>query len=96
MSEKSRVIILSHLDNVSKDALYEVIQRVIKSQEVPIKKRLVLRDKLLPYKQHVRFLANTTSKKRKKKKIRKLMQVGGGALSSILEIAIPLLLRLYE
>ena len=88
-----RVIILSHLDDVAKDHLYETIAHVIRSDKVPFEKRLFLKKKLGPYKDQLRFI---TSRKNVKQKSRKLAQIGGGPMTHLLGTAIPLLLNLYS
>ena len=89
-----RVILLSHLDNSTRDRLYETISHVLKSNRVPFAKKLFLKSKLLPYKDQLRFLADKKKSSRSKKQ--RLAQIGGGPMTHVLGTAIPLLLNLYS
>ena len=94
MKPTDRVILMSHLDDVSRDALYETINKVLTSTSVPPSKRRYLKTKLMPFKSDLRFLADrrksTTSKKKK------LTQMGGAPMGVVLRTAVPLLLNLYK
>jgi hypothetical protein len=94
MKSSQRVILLSHLDDKTRDALYQTINSVLKSETVPARKRLFLRTKLLPFKSELRYLASKTKTSSQKRK--KLTQMGGAPLGYILATAIPLLLNLYS
>ena len=94
MKSSQRVILLSHLDDKTRDALYQTINSVLKSDSVPARKRIFLRTKLLPFKAELRFLASRTKTPSQKRK--KLTQMGGAPLGYILATAIPLLLNLYS
>ena len=89
----NRVILLSHLDDKTRDVLYETINSVLKSDSVPMRKRMFLRSKLWPFKEDLRYLAN--KKRTRKQKRSKLTQMGGAPLGYIVSTAIPLLLNLY-
>ncbi len=92
---KDRVIILAHLTDSAKDHLYETINYVLKSEEVPFAKRLFLKNKLGPYKDHLRYLAAHRGGRRGGGKNKKLAQIGGGPMTHVLGAAIPLLLNIY-
>ena len=94
MRSSQRVILLSHLDDKTRDALYQTINSVLKSEAVPARKRMFLRSKLLPFKADLRYLASRRKTSSQKKK--KLTQMGGAPLGYILATAIPLLLNLYQ
>ena len=89
-----RIIIMSHIDDVTRDALYETINHVLTSESIPLRKRLLLKAKLTPFKNDFRFL---TSKKRSSvAKKKKLTMMGGAPLGYVVKTAIPLLLDLYK
>jgi hypothetical protein len=88
-----RVILLAHLDDPSRDALYEAINRVLKSDKLPARRRRFLKSKLEPYKDHLRYLADASKSPARKKK--RLTQIGGGPMTYVLRDAVPLLLDLF-
>jgi hypothetical protein len=88
-----RVILLAHLDDSSRDALYEAINQVLCSEKIPVRKRLFLKSKLEPYKGHLRYLAD--AKKGPVGKKKRLAQIGGGPMTHVLREAVPLLLDLF-
>jgi hypothetical protein len=88
-----RVIILAHLDDRARDALYESIMRVLSSKTIPLRRRRALKSKLQPYKNHLRYLADATRSGVLKKK--RLVQIGGGPMTHLLREAVPLLLNLF-
>lgn len=90
---EQRVILLAHLDDKTRDLLYQTIQRVLTSDRVPFRKRLFLKSKLSDHKHDLRFLADRRKSVGAKK--RKLAQMGAGPMSYILKAAIPLLLNVF-
>lgn len=88
-----RVIILAHLDDETRDALYEAITHVLRSDRIPFRKRLFLKSKLKPYKNHLRYL--TSEKRSGEQKKKRLTQIGGGPMAYVLREAIPLLLDVF-
>lgn len=97
-----RVILMAHLNDKTHDALYRTINKVLRSERVPFRKRLFLRSKLRKFKREFRQLSAvsdapttrvTRSLAARKKKA--LMQVGGSPFSYMLQAAIPLLLNLF-
>ena len=91
---KQRIILMAHFDDKTRDAIYETIAHVLKSEKVPFAKRLFLKSKLTPYKSQLRILANKKKGSLQKKK--KLAQIGGGPMSHVLSTAVPLLLNLFS
>lgn len=91
---EQRIIILAHLDNVTRDALYSTINNVLHNDRIAFRKRLFLKSKLKPFKDEFRFLADKNKSLARKKK--KLAQVGGKPLTHVIRAAIPLLLNLYR
>lgn len=91
---EQRVILMAHFDDKTRDAIYETITHVLKSEKVPFAKRLFLKAKLSPYKNELRFLAD--KKKGAVKKREKLAQIGGGPMSHVLKAAVPLLLNIFS
>lgn len=88
-----RVILLAHLNDSTKDHIYEAVTRVLKSDRVPFAKRLFLKSKLGPYKVPLRYLADKKTSPTRKRQA--LAQIGGGPMTHILGTAIPLLLNLF-
>lgn len=93
MRPEHRVIVLAHLDDETRDLLYKTINRVLSSDRVPIRRRLLLGERLKPYKKQLRQLAD--EKRSPATKRRRLTQLGGGPMSCVLREAIPLLMHLF-
>ena len=93
MHANDRMILLSHLDDVTRDSIYEMIAHVLRSNSLPMRKKLFLKSKLAPYKNDIRFLADT--RKSSKLKKRRLTEMGGAPMGFIVRTAVPLLLNLY-
>lgn len=95
LNSSERVIILSHLDSVSRDKLYETINLVLSSSSnLPANKKRQLRKKLWNYRDDLRFLSRKKRSPREKR--RRLLQMGGNPMGYLLKTAIPLLLNLYS
>lgn len=90
---EQRTILLAHMDDKTREYLYQTISHVLRSQDVPMNKRIFLRNKLDPYKNDLRILMS--KKASKKKKQHHLAQIGAGPMSYVLKEAIPLLLQLF-
>ncbi len=89
-----RIIILAHLDDLSRDSLYETINRVLsQSSPLPSSKKKLLKKKLWPHRDDLRYL--TSQKKSNREKKRRLVHMGGNPLGYLLKTAVPLLLNLY-
>jgi len=89
-----RIIILAHLDDLSRDSLYETINRVLsQSSPLPSSKKKLLKKKLWTHRDDLRYL--TSQKKSKREKKRRLVHMGGNPLGYVLKTAVPLLLNLY-
>lgn len=86
-----RSIMLGHMNDESCEAIYKAVRNVLQSNKIGTKEKKNLRSKLLPYKNEVRALSN--DKKSRKSKRKTLLQLGGFPLSTILSVAIPLLLQ---
>ncbi len=93
LKSADRVIILAHLDDHTRDAIYKTVSNVLKSKRVPIQNRIHLRDNLGSFKSDFRCLISKDSSSVQKKK--KLTQLGGNPLSLILDTALPLMLDLF-
>jgi len=94
MHPSSRVILLAHLDDQTRDAIYETIMEVLQSDKIPFRKRMYLRTKLSPFRSEFRDLIDKKKTSNQKKK--KLMRIGGAPMSLVLKTAIPLLLQLFK
>lgn len=93
IKSSDRVIILAHLDDKTRDAIYKTVSQVLKSKKLPIQNRLHLRDKLNTFKTDFRYITSSNGCQSKKKK--KLTQLGGNPLSLVLDNALPLMLDLF-
>lgn len=93
MKAENRIILLAHLDDVTRDGIYKTISEVLTSQKIPTKKRKFLKRKLLSYKKQLRRVA--FDKANEVSKRRSLMQIGGSPMSYVLNSAIPLLLEYF-
>jgi hypothetical protein len=94
LEPEQRIIILAHMDDRTRDAIYETITRVLTSDKIPFERRLRLKSELADHKDCFRCLVDKKSGKRERKK--KLAQVGGGVMTPVLKAAIPLLLNMFE
>ncbi len=93
LKSSDRVIILAHLDDETRDGLYVTINTVLKSEKVPIETRLKLQNKLKHHQDCIKHItSDKTSPKTKKKK---LTQLGGGPMKSIIQAALPMMLNLF-
>lgn len=93
MKPEHRVIVLSHFDDVTRDAIYEAITHVLLSERIPFRKRLELRRRLRPYKNELRGFSDSGKSSTWKK--RQLVQMGAGPMTHVLRATVPLLLDLY-
>ena len=90
----ARQIILAHLDDKTRDLIYETIAKVLQSGEkIPPRRRANLKFQLSPYKDDLRVI--THPKKSTKQKRKRLEQIGGKPMQHIIAAAIPLLLNLF-
>lgn len=94
MRPEHRIVVLAHLDDATRDAIYETITDVLQSDKVPIQRRLFLRSKLADHRSDLRYLTDKKRSKIGKKK--KLTQVGGAPMYHVLRAALPLMLQLYK
>lgn len=93
LKPQQRVILLAHLDDKSRDALYQAIGHVLTTDKIPMRKRLFLKHQLSPHKEDLRFLCSKRHDSECKR--RKLTQIGGGPMAHILRAAVPLMLNYY-
>ena len=87
-------ILLSHLDDQTRDALYETITYTLSSEKVPFRKRLFLQSQLRPYRNDIRLLASRKVGSSVKKA--RMAQLGGGPMTHVLRTAIPLMLNTFR
>lgn len=92
MKPHLRVIVVSHLNDKTKDGLYKTVTHVLRTKKMPIEERLKLRSKLGPYKNEFRHLSQRNASKRSKEQV--LAQLGAGPMTHVIKSAIPLLLDL--
>lgn len=81
---------LPNLSDSSMENVYEVISNVLRNKNVSMKKRRTLKRKVRRYKKHLRYVVRKKNSRTRKRKLMK--SVGGAALTTILAIALPLLL----
>jgi len=101
LSPDDRVIVLSHLDFKTRDALYKTIVAVLRSRRIPLPRRKELKVQLSPYKQELRQISRQYGRGRTKKPKRKtvnqqLARLGGEPLGIVIDAAIPLLLNVFS
>lgn len=89
-----RIIVLAHLDDKTRDILYQTIVWVLRGKKLPHGSRQYLRSKLKSFQKEFRYLGDAGKTERSKKK--KLMQIGGGPLKHVLSLAVPLLLDTFK
>ena len=87
-------ILISHLDDKTRDGLYETIALTLTSPKISTQRRMQLRKKLLSHKDHLRNMMQVRQGPCAKKV--KLMQMGGGPMKTMLKAAIPLLLSSFK
>ena len=91
--ERMRIFI-SHLDDKTRDQLYETVMLSLTSSKIPFRKRLFLKTKLAPFRQHLTVLASRRASPSAKKT--KLAQIGGAPMKYVLRLAIPVLLGTFR
>lgn len=89
-----RAIILAHLDDSSCEALYEAVYNVLRNPRLSVSQRIQLKKVLQPHKACLRSLVNKKASTKTKRK--KLYEVGGFPLTTILATAIPLLIDILR
>jgi hypothetical protein len=93
LTSEQRTIVLAHLDDKTRDFIYETITTVLRSEKLPFRKRAALKEKLSPYKNDLRYISD--KKKSRAQKKNRLTQLGGGPMAHVLKTAIPMLLNLF-
>lgn len=89
-----RTVLLSHLDENSCETLYETISNVLCNTNITSSQRRRLKKQLTPHKDTLRFLSCKRKSPQAKKK--RLTQMGGFPITTILSTAIPLLTSLIK
>ncbi len=90
-----RVILLAHLNDETRDQIYQVVNHVLSGgPSMTVRKRRFLRSRLGPYKRHFRDLTNPRASKRRRKKA--MYQVGGAPMTTVLRTAVPILFHIYS
>lgn len=77
-----RIIILSHLDDLTRDRIYEALTKVLTNDKLSFSQKLELKKKLGKHRHDLRCLMDTRKSAKVKKK--KLLQMGGGPMSNVL------------
>jgi len=94
MQPSHRGIIIAHLDDASRQIIYDSIAEVLRSSEISDARRLRLKQLLHPYKDNLRYLIRDRVSPRQKKKTLDL--IGGEGLKPILSAAVPLLVGEFK
>lgn len=90
-----RVIVLAHLDNATRDKVYDCINQTLSHRSaLPNEAKSCLRRKLWKHRGQLRCLR--CRKVSKKVKRQKLIQMGGAPLGYLLKSMVPLMLKLYK
>ena len=87
-----RGILINHIDDKSCEILYEAIANVLRSPRISDGQKKKLRRALQAHKSCLRSLISSKTSKTVKRK--KLQQIGGFPLATILATAVPLVLDL--
>lgn len=93
MKPDDRIILMSHLNDKAKDALYETVAQVLQNEKLPEGKRRSLIRKLKPHKEAVRKLA--LNRHRPASRRRSVVQLGGSPMGYVLDAALPLFVSLF-
>ncbi len=94
LKHEKRVIIFAHLDSQTQDAICRAIAEVLRSEKIPIRKRINLREKIKSAEEEFRYLADT--RKSSKQKRKKLTQVGGGPMTHMIKATIPVMMHIFD
>jgi len=94
MQPTHRSVILAHLDEPSREDIYQSVGEVLRSPEVPDARRLRLKRLLRPYKDNLRYLAREKASPVVKRE--KLKLIGGDGIKPVLSTAVPLLLDAFK
>lgn len=88
LSKSDQKILLAHIDEDGLEAVYECVHNALSNTVIPVEKRKKLRNSLKAHKEDLRFLTASGNKKIKR---RKLLQLGGNPLDTILSTVLPIL-----
>lgn len=92
---KQRVVLFSHMDDETRDMIYQSLTHLLTSQKVPVKTRLMLKKKLNPFRKSFQLLMDKKKSPKFKQKV--LLQMGGApSMSYALRQAIPALLDMFK
>ena len=94
LTPNQRAIILAHINDSSCEAIYETVSNVLRNKSVSEADARKLKRFLAPHKTCLRSLASKRLSSTQKR--RKLYQIGGLPLATILGVGIPLLLSLIK
>jgi len=86
--------LLEHLNDSGCEILFETIKNVLRNDKVKAHSRAKLKKVLAPHKNALRYISKKGKPLTLKKK--RLRQIGGNPLTSILTTAIPLLLQIIS
>ena len=90
-----RVIVLAHLDNKTRDKVYECVHLTLQDRSaLPHESKNRLRRRLWKEREDWRCLSCKRSPKALKRQ--KLLQLGGAPMGFLLKSMVPLMLRLYK
>ncbi len=93
MKAEDRIIMMSHLNNEAKDALYKTVTHVMSSENLSGGRRNRLKSKLSPYKKILSYFSSSRSTPSGRRK--RVVQLGGSPMNYILNAALPLFVNLF-
>ena len=94
MKPDHRQILFEHMDDKSRDYIYDVVTRLLTSDALPKKKKLLLKSKLGSYKPYFRAVADPKCSKTEKRRC--LRAVGGRPMNYVFRAALPMLLNVFK
>jgi len=99
---EERTALLGYLNDEACESIYHMIANILRNENLPANSRKKVVNALSPHKKQLRYLTGGKSKSKsaqRKKNIFKrniLIKMGGGVLSTLLNVGIPLLLTLLN
>lgn len=92
-----RVIILAHLDDVTRDNICEALKYILVSDKVPLEEKIKLDKKVKREKDNNNYQSLFKKRKSSNRKRKDLLRMGGAtSMAYILKTAIPYLLDVYR
>lgn len=93
VSPEKRVILLSHFDDATRDAICRAVTFTLTTERLSKSTRKRLKQRLEPYREDFRYIIRPKGSPPGKR--RRLLQVGAGPMNHVIRAAIPLLLNMF-